>query len=119
MNLLVLFFISFTTIASSLAVLVKPEPFVIKAVMDIGTVPSDFPVGFCLLTSGKSQYVAYYDAERRMTIAKRNLDSNQWQYQPLPSKVGWDSHNYITMAVDKDGQLHVSGNMHCVKLIYF
>ena len=37
----------------------------------------------------------------------------------LPSKVGWDSHNYVTMALDATGNLHVSGNMHCVPLIYF
>jgi len=54
-----------------------------------------------------------------MTVAGRKLGSDTWTYAKLPSKVGWDSHNYITMAVDKDGYLHLSGNMHCVKLIYF
>ena len=86
---------------------------------DIAEVPSGFPVGFCLLTAGKTQYVAYYDKLRRMTIASRTLGSNKWTYQVLPSKVGWDSHNGITMTVDDDGDLHVSGNMHCVPLIYF
>ena len=86
---------------------------------DIAEVPSGFPVGFCLLTAGKTQYVAYYDKLRRMTIASRTLDSNKWTYQVLPSKVGWDSHNGITMAMDDNGDLHVSGNMHCVPLIYF
>jgi hypothetical protein len=33
--------------------------------------------------------------------------------------LGWDSHNYVTMAVDSDGQLHVSGNMHGDPLVYF
>jgi hypothetical protein len=33
--------------------------------------------------------------------------------------VKWDSHNYVTMALDRDQQLHVTGNMHCVPLIYF
>ena len=87
--------------------------------LDIAEVPSGFPVGFCLLTAGKTQYVAYYDKLRRMTVASRPLDSNKWSYQVLPSKVGWDSHNYITMAMDDDGYLHVSGNMHSVPLIYF
>ena len=54
-----------------------------------------------------------------MTVASRMLDSNKWTYKVLETKVGWDTHNYITMAVDRDGHLHVSGNMHCVKLIYF
>ncbi|MBT8043718.1 MAG: BNR repeat-containing protein, partial [Verrucomicrobiae bacterium] len=45
--------------------------------------------------------------------------SEVWQHQRLPTQVGWDSHNYVTMAVDRDGHLHVSGNMHVVPLIYF
>ena len=93
--------------------------FQIESSMDIAKVPAGFPVRFCLLTSGKTQYVAYYDELRRMTVASRPLDSNKWTYQVLPSKIGWDSHNYITMAMDEDGNLHVSGNMHCVPLIYF
>lgn len=93
--------------------------FTIEQSWDIGEVPAGFPVRFCLLTAGETQYVAYYDQHRRMTVASRELGSSQWEYQVLPSKVGWDSHNYITMAVDNDGHLHVSGNMHCVPLIYF
>ena len=87
--------------------------------LDIAEVPADFPVRFCLLTEGGRQYVAYYDRERRMTVAARALDSDIWTHQVLPSNVGWDSHNYITLAVDGDGHLHVSGNMHCVPLVYF
>jgi len=93
--------------------------FRIEESLDIAEVPSDFPVGFCLLTHGRRQYVAYYDKHRRMTVAARTLDSKEWQYKILPSNVGWDSHNYITMAVDDDGHLHLSGNMHCEPLIYF
>lgn len=93
--------------------------FAIAESLDVAKVPSDFPVRFCLLTEGEHQYVAYYDERRRMTVASRTLDSSQWQYYVLPSKVEWDSHNYITMALDLDGHLHVSGNMHCVSLIYF
>ena len=85
----------------------------------IGAVPSGFPVRFCLLTHGEKQYVAYYNADHEMTVASRSLDSDKWTYVTLPSKVGWDSHNYITMAVDSEGYLHLSGNMHCVNLIYF
>ena len=87
--------------------------------LDIADVVSDFRVGFCLLTAGGRQYVAYYDKERRMTVASRKLGSKDWTYQILPSEVGWDSHNYITMAVDSEGHLHVAGNMHAVKLVYF
>ncbi|MDP7288481.1 MAG: BNR repeat-containing protein [Phycisphaerae bacterium] len=87
--------------------------------LDISRVEAGFPVGFCLLTHGKLQYVAYYDEQHRMTVASRTLDSKTWKYQILPSKVGWDSHNTVTMAIDDDGYIHLSGNMHCVPLIYF
>lgn len=80
---------------------------------------SGHAVGFDLLTSDKFQYVAYYDADRNMVIAQRPLDSKTWKKTLLPSKVGWDSHNYIEMALDAGGYLHVSGNMHAVPLVYF
>ncbi|MBN1517869.1 BNR repeat-containing protein [Candidatus Sumerlaeota bacterium] len=87
--------------------------------LPIARVPAGFPVGFCLLTAGERQYAAYYDEERRMTVACRALDAEEWQYQTLPTEVGWDSHNSIAMAADDDGCLHLSGNMHNVPLIYF
>jgi hypothetical protein len=93
--------------------------FTVEQSLEIAEVPSGFPVGFCLLTAGETQYVAYYDKHRRMTIASRPLSSSRWKHQILPSKVGWDSHNYITMTVDGDGHLHVSGTMHGDPLIYF
>ena len=76
-------------------------------------------MGFCLLTKPPFQFVAYYDAQRRMSIAQRSLDSTNWTITKLPSTLGWDSHNYVALALDRDGFLHVSGNMHCVPLVYF
>ncbi len=91
----------------------------IAETLPIDTVPSWFPVGFCLLTHEGRQYVSYYDAEHRLIVAARELEEQEWEKVVLPSKVGWDSHNYVTMAVDRRGELHLSGNMHCVPLIYF
>ncbi|TWU35125.1 BNR repeat-containing protein [Novipirellula artificiosorum] len=85
----------------------------------IDQVPSWVRVGFCLLTNENQQYVAYYNEHHEMIVASRALDSTQWQSITLPSKIGWDSHNYITMAIDSTGHLHLSGNMHCVPLVYF
>jgi hypothetical protein len=87
--------------------------------LDIDTVPSWFPVGFCLLTHGQQQFVAYYNEKHQMIVARRQLAERQWQRVELPTKVGWDSHNYVTMAVDSAGDVHLAGNMHCVPLIYF
>jgi hypothetical protein len=88
-------------------------------IVEVEPVWSGHPVGFCLLTQPPFQFVAYYDANRQMTIAQRRLDETKWTFTRLPSSVVWDSHNYITMALDRQNHLHVSGNMHCVPLVYF
>lgn len=91
----------------------------IEQSLDVAPVWSGHPVGFSLLTAGEQQFAAFYDADRRMTVASRKLDSSEWQFAKLDTSVGWDSHNYVAMALDSAGHLHVSGNMHCVPLIYF
>lgn len=85
----------------------------------IATVWAGHPGGFSLLTHGSWQYVAFYDESRRMCVAQRKLGETKWSITKLPSSVGWDSHNYIRMALDRDGCLHVSGNMHVQPLVYF
>ena len=101
------------------AVAAAASEFRIVETTALGAVPSWFPVGFCLLTHGDHQVVAYYDEEHHMVVARRALREPHWQRVRLPSKVGWDSHNYITMAIDAAGDLHLAGNMHCVPLIYY
>lgn len=87
--------------------------------IDVAPVWAGCPVSFAMLTHSNRQFLAFYSAERVMTLAQRELNTNAWTFVELPSKFGWDSHNYVTMAVDGDGYLHVSGNMHCVPLVYF
>ncbi len=104
-------------------------PAIIDTIL-IAFVWAGHPVGFDFLTHGDLQIVAYYDAERRMTIASRQVDAKEWTtVQPkgrmlprrkrLSSVIGWDSHNYLTMAIDTDGHIHLSGNLHVDPLIYF
>ncbi|MDO6719854.1 BNR repeat-containing protein [Psychrosphaera sp. 1_MG-2023] len=71
-----------------------------------------------LLTRGKNQFVGYFDANRQMTIAQREI-GKPWRYTKVDSWLGWDSHNYVTMELDADGFLHVMGNMHGDNLEYF
>jgi len=92
---------------------------VMSKAIKVADVWSGHPVGFDILTSSKYQYVAYYDADQNMCIAQRELASDQWEVSILPTKVGWDSHNRIEIDEDRDGFIHVSGNMHVVPLIYF
>ena len=88
------------------------------------------PVGFDLLTHGDGQFIAFYDAERKMTVGQRGLDEDAFQFVRLEgvwleargrlsTELGWDSHNSVTMAVDRDDHLHLCGNMHVDPLIYF
>ncbi len=86
---------------------------------EVDRVWAGHPVGFFLLTAGDSQYVAYYDADRVLTVASRKLSENGWVKQKLDSRVGWDSHNNIVMARDTTGRLHLAGNMHNQPLTYF
>lgn len=96
----------------------------------ISTVWSGHPVRFDLLTHKGHQYVAFYDADRKMTVGQRKLDEDTFQLvrlegvwlerrERLSTEIGWDSHNSVTLAIDRDDQIHLCGNMHVDPLIYF
>jgi hypothetical protein len=87
--------------------------------LDVAPVWAGHPVGFALLTHGGQQFAAFYDPQRRMTVAQRTLGQRAWRFTVLPSTVGWDSHNAIVLGVDRAGYLHVAGNMHASPLVYF
>ena len=108
------------------------EPSIEQTIV-IDKIWSAVSVGFCLLTHEDRQYIAYYNAGRRMVVGQRKLTEDKFTTFILPSESdqpprrgkktstiqGWDSHNYITMAVDREGYLHLSGNMHVDRLLYF
>lgn len=90
----------------------------------VGRTWAGMPVGQALLTTETQQYVAFYDAERRLTLAQRAMGkdgvaSSGWRRRSVGETLGWDSHNYVTLAVDRDGALHAAGNMHGDPLVYF
>jgi hypothetical protein len=87
--------------------------------LDIAPVWAGDPVAFALLTQPPYQFIAYYDAEREMTVVQRNLNERTWTTTKLGTTTNWDAHKYISMAIDGDGYLHLSGNMHSEPLIYF
>jgi hypothetical protein len=56
--------------------------------------------------------VAYYDSNRMVKVAYRT-SGGPWTYKVLDSQNGgWDSHNYLTLYVDQNFDLHLSGNHH-------
>jgi hypothetical protein len=121
------FWCSRLAILAILASNVAAAPRLIQSI-DVAPVWSGHPVGFALLTDAAHhmQYVAYYDSDRQMTLASRTLDSKVWTFHPVLSnnvspsaRLGWDSHNWIALALDSAGQIHLSGNMHASPLLYF
>jgi hypothetical protein len=87
----------------------------------VGPVWAGTAASFDLYTHGEDQYVAYYDDERAVTVGQRRLGETDWTVARLPEerRVKWDAHNYLTLTVDDDGHLHLSGNMHCHPLKYW
>lgn len=88
------------------------------------------PVPFAMLMERDHQFIAYYDADRRITVLGRKLGAKTWdriqpEGRPVPGRdhpsnaVGWDSHNSLHLALDRDGYLHLSGNLHADPLIYY
>jgi hypothetical protein len=96
-----------------------PPPETVEEALDVAPVWAGHPVGFALLTHKGRQFVAFYDDQRRMTVGERGLGDKAWRFVRLPETVGWDSHNYITLTADDDGQLHLSGNLHVNPIVYF
>jgi hypothetical protein len=111
-----------------------PAAWQVDEVVDIAEVWSGHPVGFSLLTAPPHQFVAFYDDQRQMTVGMRRLGETAFHLRRLASpadepaaagrrlpttRLGWDSHNDVTMALDGDGHVHLCGNMHCTPLLYF
>ena len=87
-------------------------------------------MSFALLTERAHQFIAYYDTERRITVTGCKLGTtNRTRVQPdgvwvtkrnrFSNVTGWDTHNYLTLALDRDGCLHLSGNLHADPLVYY
>lgn len=88
-------------------------------VLPFDVVWSGHAVHFAIAVSDSTIYAAYYDSQRRLTVASRSKIDTLWTHIKLDVVTGWDSHNYIAMALDSAGHLHVTGNMHNDPLVYF
>ncbi len=95
------------------------ETWVAKRTLKVGLAWAGHPVGFAFATRGEDQYVGWYDENRDMVFAQRKLGSDKWALHKTRQRTGWDSHNYIALAFDVKGQLHVAADMHCSKLRYW
>ena len=76
-------------------------------------------VGFDSLEDRDFLYIAYYDADRWLTVAQVNKCTGKQEKVRVPSQFGgWDEHNSISLVLDGENRLHVSGNMHVSPLVY-
>jgi hypothetical protein len=102
----------------------------IEQTIKIDSVWAGHPVGFCLYTHENFQYIAYYNAKRNMVVGQRNLNEDTFELHIMPATfretsggtstvLAWDSHNSVTIGIDKDGFIHLSGNMHGNPITYF
>ena len=91
----------------------------VRSTEAIDRVWSGHSVRFALITTAKTIYLGYYDASRQLTIASRPKAGGAWVYYKLDTWTDWDSHNYIALAVDGVGRLHVTANMHSSPLTAF
>ncbi|MDL2213722.1 BNR-4 repeat-containing protein, partial [Bacteroides sp. OttesenSCG-928-N06] len=72
-----------------------------------------------LVTHKNKQYIAYYDADCRLTLGKRKLGTDAWQIVQTPYTGNCaDAHNVISLMVDGDGYLHLSFDHHGHPLKY-
>lgn len=63
------------------------------------------------------------EQDRQAKIAQRVRSGgvwSAWAFSKLATQFGgWDGHNYLTMTVDANHNVHVAGNMHASDLNYF
>ena len=72
-----------------------------------------------LVSDATHQYTAYYDASGTVVLAKRALDSDQWETKRTQYTGNIkDAHNSISLGLDGDGYLHMSWDHHGHPLRY-
>lgn len=72
-----------------------------------------------LVTFKDTQIAAYYDEQRRVVLARRKLNSQDWKIFVTPYKgAAQDAHNVISLGIDGSGFLHMSWDLHNQNLRY-
>jgi len=70
-------------------------------------------------THGRTQFAAFYDADRFMVLARRSLDAGRWEVRRTAYQGNVaDAHNSISLVVDGAGILHVAWDHHVSPLNY-
>ena len=72
-----------------------------------------------VFTDGRTQFAAFYDADRFMVLARRPIDGGEWEMRRTAYQGNAaDAHNSISLVVDGAGILHVAWDHHSSPLNY-
>lgn len=112
--------LSSTGMATAKALCRMPEMVGYGAVK-IGEIWSGVRTSIGAALIGNNLLVAsYYNRERYLTISAFDVNRNVVCELSTSSRFsGWDAHNVVSLAVDEMQMVHVSGNMHNNRLVYF
>ncbi|WP_422033520.1 BNR repeat-containing protein [Reyranella sp.] len=87
---------------------------------DIDKVWTGVPVEFSAVRAGDEVMAGYFDQSRQLSVAVLPLNGGSATHIRLQDTFkGWDGHNFVVLAVDRAGTIHVAGNMHGDPLKYF
>jgi len=85
---------------------------------EVGNAVADVHVEPALLRSASDEFVSFFGSDRRLRVARRS-GGGPWWTTVLEERIGWDSHNGVSIGLDRDGYVHLAGNMHAVPLLYY
>jgi hypothetical protein len=72
-----------------------------------------------ILTHGKTQYTAFYVDTHTLRLVQRELATDTLKTHDIPGEYNLrDAHNSISLAVDRQGHLHISYDHHATQLRY-
>jgi hypothetical protein len=72
-----------------------------------------------LTTYRDTQFIAFYNGQQQLMVAKRKTGAGKWKFRTTPYKGdATDAHRSISIIADGDGYLHVSWDHHGNRLNY-
>ncbi|MEV7529357.1 BNR repeat-containing protein [Agrococcus sediminis] len=90
-----------------------------QQVETVGLTVADLYATPASLSHERGQVVAYYAADRELTIAMKPAGVKDWRRVKLDVFVDYDSHADIVLGMDTSGRIHACANMHASPLVYF
>lgn len=64
-------------------------------------------------------FLAFYDPDRQLTLARAKVGANDWEFVKLDETVAYDGHNDAAFNFDRQGYIHLAANMHANPLNYW